>query len=706
LAPPPARSEKIAPQHLERLAIVYVRQSTPGQLVRHQESTQIQYSLKLRAAQLGWPQERVQVVDDDQGKSAQSAEARLGFQHLVSEVTLGHVGIVLGVETSRLARSCDDWYPLLKVCSLFGTLIGDLDGIYDPAQYNDRLLLGLKGTMSEAELHILKQRMLQGKLNKARRGDLVIRVPMGYVRRPSGEVAFDPDEQVQEVVRLVFRKFEDLGTLNAVLQYLARNGVKLPVRCQERTARGDLEWHRPNRMTLRNIVKNPIFAGAYAYGRRLVDPRRKVAGQPAAGRKEVGPKQYHALLKDRFPAYISWEQFERNQDRLRANQAVGDAIGAPKHGPSLLSGMVVCAMCGHRMSLRYGGTEARHSYYCDRLRQIYAEGSCQSLAGPCLDRFVSQQVLKALEPASLDLSLEAARNIEKERQEADTLWKKRLERARYEVERTARQYQRVEPENRLVARQLEHEWEEKLRQQRELDEEYERSIRTQPRMLTEEEREAIRKLAADIPALWDSPHTTSIDRKEILRQVVDRVSVEVMGQSERVRVVIHWAGGTQTDHEMTRPVASWEQLSYWPGLVDRIRELVSQRLSVDEIAKHLNADGWKPPKRYERFGKEGVQQLMQRLGLVLRRSRSQTQEVLAENEWKLLPLARELGMPHVTLYLWMRRGWIKGRRSPQGRWIVWADQGELKRLRHLRSLPRGHQTRRHWSGDAGPASTN
>jgi hypothetical protein len=282
----------------------------------------------------------------------------------------------------------------------------------------------------------------------------------------------------------------------------------------------------------------------------------------------------------------------------------------------------------------------------------------------------------------------------------------RVERARYDVERAARQYQRVEPENRLVARHLEHEWEEKLRHQKELEEEHDRSLRNQPRLLTEEEREAIRKLAADIPALWDSPRTTAIDRKEILRQVVDRVSVEVIGQSERVRVVIHWAGGTQTDHEMTRPVASWEQLSYWSKLVDRIRELVSQRLSVGEIAKRLNADGWKPPKRYEHFGKEGVQELMQRLGLSLRRSRSQTQEVLAENEWKLLALARELGMPHVTLYLWMRRGWIKGRRSQQGHWIVCADQEELKRLRQLRSLPRGYHTRRHWSGDAGLASTN
>jgi len=508
--------------------MVYVRQSTPQQLVRHQESTQVQYSLRLRAQELGWPEERVIVIDDDLGKSGGSVEGRLGFQRLVSEVGLNHVGIILGVEMSRLARSCKDWYQLLEVCAVFGTLIADLDGIYEPAHYNDRLLLGLKGTMSEAELHILKQRMTQGKLNKARRGELLFRLPIGYVQHATGEVVMDPDEQAQEVVRLIFRMFDELQTLHAVLRFLVKNGVKLPVRAHERSCKGELQWHRPNRGTLRAILINPFYAGAYAYGQRTVDPRRKIGGRPGTGRTVVPPEQCQVFLKDRFPAYISWQHYEQNQQRLKANRSVADAIGAARGGPSLLSGLLVCAKCGTRMSIRYNGNITRHSYACSSHTVRYGEPLCQSLAGTPLDQFVSRQLLEVLQPSSLELSLEAAKHIEEQRRELEGLWKTRLERARYEVERAARQYDHVEPENRLVARQLERDWEKCLQHQKELDEDYARFLQEQPRLLSPEEREAIRSLAADIPALWDSPHTTSIDRKEILRQVIDRIEVEVV----------------------------------------------------------------------------------------------------------------------------------------------------------------------------------
>jgi DNA invertase Pin-like site-specific DNA recombinase len=699
-------SEKIGGRHLERLAMVYVRQSSPQQLVRHQESTQVQYNLKLRAQDLGWPEDRVVVIDDDLGKSGASIQGRLGFQRMVAEVTLDHVGIVLGVEMSRLARSCKDWYQLLEVCAVFGTLIADVDGVYDPAQYNDRLLLGLKGTMSEAELHILQQRMSQGRLNKAKRGELFFSAPIGYVRRPSGEMAFDPDEQAQEVVRRILRRFDDLGTLHAVLQDLVKQGIKLPVRVREGLAKGDLEWHRPNRMTLQNLLKNPLYAGAYAYGRRAVDPRRKISGRPATGRTVVAPEQCKVFLKDRLPAYISWEQYERNQERLKANRAVWDQIGAPKHGPSLLSGLVVCGKCGWRMGVRYSGAANRHVYYCSGRLTNYGEASCQHVAGPVLDRLISQRVLETLGPASLELSLEAAQNIEGQHREQDSLWQKRLERARYEAERAKRQYDHVEPENRLVVRHLEREWEGKLSAQRELDEEHGRFTREQPRVLSQEERDGIRKLAADIPALWNSPHTTCAERKEILRQVIDRVVVDVVGQSERVKLAIHWAGGTQTQHEMVRPVAQLGQLSYWPDLSDRVRELAQQNLHAAKIAQRLNEEGWRPPKRRQTFGTHGVQVLIRRLGLSERRSRSKDCTGLMEHEWWLVTLARELKMPPVTLYLWLRRGWVKARRVPGGRWVLWADGGEVARLRQLREVPRGYHTKRHWMERTGTMSVN
>ncbi len=321
LAPALRRSERITARHYDRLAVVYVRQSTAQQVLDHQESTRLQYGLVTRAQGLGWARERILVIDDDLGQSGASAEARVGFQRLVSEVSLDHVGLVLGIEMSRLARSSKDWHQLLEICALFGTLIADLDGVYDPGQYNDRLLLGLKGTMSEAELHILKQRMQQGRLNKARRGELAVPVPIGYLRQPDGTVVLDPDEQVQHVVRLIFRKFAELGTLNAVLRYLVTHRIQLGVRRQERRGRGTLRWTAPNRMTLQNVLKNPIYAGAYAYGRRQSDPRGKRPGRPNTGRVVRTPDEWYVLLRDRYPAYIPWEQYERNLARLQANRA-------------------------------------------------------------------------------------------------------------------------------------------------------------------------------------------------------------------------------------------------------------------------------------------------------------------------------------------------------------------------------------------------
>lgn len=301
----PMPSEKVRGHHRDRLAVVYVRQSTLQQLVRHQESTRLQYGLVDRALGLGWPQAQVLVIDDDQGKSATTAAGRPGFQRLVAEVGLNHVGLVLGVEMSRLARSCRDWHQLLEICGLFGTLIGDLDGIYDPTDYNDRLLLGLKGTLSEAELHMLKQRMLAGKRAKAERGELGMAVPMGYARRPSGEVILDPDEQARATIALVFAQFERCGTINGVLQYLVRHQIQLPHRVRLGLRQGDLDWHRPNRTTLSNLLHHPIYAGAYAYGRRPTDPRRQQPGRPATGRRMAAPVDCAVLLQDHLPAPIS-----------------------------------------------------------------------------------------------------------------------------------------------------------------------------------------------------------------------------------------------------------------------------------------------------------------------------------------------------------------------------------------------------------------
>src|SRR5262245_28141077 len=348
-------SQKILGRHYDRLAVVYVRQSSLHQVQHNQESTQLQYGLVNTAERLGWPRERTVVIDDDLGVSGASSEGRSGFQRLLSEVALDHVGLILGVEMSRLARSCKDWYQLLELCALFGTLIGDLDGLYDPSSYNDRLLLGLKGTMSEAELHILQQRMHQGALQKARRGELVNLVPAGYVRRPSGEVSLDPDEQVQAVVRLVFEQFERQGSVGAVLRHLIANRLQLPVRLQSGPDKGSLRWRRPNKSALRNMLRHPIYAGAYAYGRSCPDkphrPKKRRRGW-------LPPDQWQVLLRDRYPVYITWEQYERNVAQLKDNQSHCQSRGTVRQGCALLTGLVVCGRCGARMMTHHSGKKS------------------------------------------------------------------------------------------------------------------------------------------------------------------------------------------------------------------------------------------------------------------------------------------------------------------------------------------------------------
>ncbi len=689
------RSEKIGPRHLERLACVYIRQSTPQRVIRNRESTQVQYSLARRATELGWPSDRVDVIDDDLGKSGASSEGRVGFQRLVTEVSLNHVGIILGVEMSRLARCCKDWYQLLDVCGVFGTLIADLDGIYDPSQYNDRLLLGLKGTMSEAELHIIKQRMYQGVLNKARRGEFVTRVPMGYVLR-RGEVILDPDEEVQAVMRLVFQKFEELGSIHATLRFLADHGIKLPIRQISGPAQGEVEWRRVRRVTLQSMLKNPTYAGAYVYGRRATDPRLKRPGHPGTGQRTMPPDQWKVFLRDRYPAYITWDQFQAHQERIRSNRNVAHWTGTARVGTALLCGLLVCGKCGARMTVHYRKGDGEHDYSCSRLLNELGGTSCQRIAGRVIDDLVTQQVLKALEPASLDLSLQAAENIERQRNDLDQVWQKRLERVRFEAGRAQRHYECLEPEHRLVARELARQWEEKLGAQREAEEEYDRFRRTQPRLLTSEEREAVRLLAADIPSLWSAKTTRESDRKEILRLVIDRVRVDVVDRSEHVCVAIEWAGGTRTEHEVLRPVARIEYMSYWPQLASRVREMTDKGLKIGEMVDQLEAEGWKTAHQGTRFKVNFISQLLKRLGLRPRHAIRKDRSELHEHEEWLSDLARKLGINKTVLFKWIYREWIPARRGRDEQWIVRADPEIMARIGIIRNAPRGHRARREY----------
>lgn len=687
-APPsPPPSAKVGNGHLQRNAIVYIRQSSPQQVSNNRESTSRQYSLEERATQLGWPPAHVQVVDEDQGKSGQSAADRPGFQYLLAEIALGHIGIVLGLEMSRLARSNRDWHQLLEVCAVFDTLLADQDGVYDPRDYNDRLLLGLKGAISEAELHLLRKRMYEGLLNKARRGEVYNNPPIGYVKSAEGVFVLDPDEQARAVVRLVFDQFERLGTAHAVLCYLATNGIRLPVRPLSGKQKGQLQWHRPNRVTVQGILEHPIYAGYYRWGYRTVDPRRKVAGHPRSGRTKRKPDECLVLLPDHCPAYITAERFWSNQDRLRANKCGPDTPGAPGRGPSLLGGLLFCGRCGYRLQVNYGNNGSGLRYVCARAHIAYGEPECQSLAGGRLDALVGAQVLQALQPAALELHLAAAADVQEQRRQLHQHWQLRLEQADYEVERAARQYHQVEPEHRLVARELERQWEAALQRQTEARQEYEQFCRRQPATLSEEERAHIRALASDIPDLWKGETTTPQERQRVVRLLVERVVVQVQGQTDQVDVAIHWVGGSVTQHRLVRTVGRYQQLADYPRLCARMVELRAQGQSLAEVARRLNEEGFHPPKRVERFTGGMVWGMLTRQCAGASRSRAEAVAArLEKGEWLLGELARYLGMPPATLHRWRKAGWVRARKLsvPGGLWAIVATGPERRRLEKLR----------------------
>jgi len=681
--------DKILRRHQDRLAIVYVRQSTVQQVERHQESTRLQYALADRAAQYGWGREQIVVIDDDLGRSGASVEGRLGFQRLVAEVGLGNVGLVLGIEMSRLARSCRDWHQLLEICALFDTLIADADGVYDPAHYNDRLLLGLKGTMSEAELHILKARMLAGRKAKAGRGQLGKPVPMGYVRRPSGEVAFDPDEQAQTTIRLVFDLFDRFRTVGKVMTYLVEHEIRMPVRSRSGPQKGDLEWRRVNRASLLNLFANPIYAGVYAYGVRAVDKRRQKPGRPGTGRRPPRSGEAEVFLHDCLPAYISFERYRRNQAQLQSNRAAWG--GAPRAGTALLSGGLVCGRCGLRMLAQYNNNGHTARYVCQAMKSSYGAAFCQSLKARPLDDLIASLVLEAVTPAAIEASVALAENLEAERAALDRHWLQRLERVGYEVERARRQYAAVEPENRLVARTLERAWEAALTEQARLEADYERLKRGNPQAPSAAEIAAIRELTQDLPALWRAQTTTRAERQTIARLLLERVLVEVVGSTEKVRVECHWHGGSRTTHKLTRPVARLATLSTYTALTARAADLRREGLDCPQIADILNEEGWRPAKRRDTFNAAMVHHLLIKSGAETVKYRRRPSRIERRpNEWTIRELAEEIGMPQPTLYTWVQKGRLPCRSAGAGSKrakLVLADPETVAALKTIRATP-------------------
>jgi DNA invertase Pin-like site-specific DNA recombinase len=548
--------QKVTATHLKRNAYLYVRQSTIRQVFENTESTQRQYALQQNAIALGWSQERIIVIDTDLGQSGASAIDREGFQRLVSEVGMGRAGIVLGLEVSRLARNSTDWHRLLEICALTDTLILDEDGVYDPAHFNDRLLLGLKGTMSEAELHVLRARLQGGILNKAKRGELFIRPPLGLTYNTEGQCILDPDQQVQDSLRLLFATFRRTGSAMATVKAFRQQGIMFPRRLRSGPGKGDLVWAPLEHGHVLRILHNPRYAGAFVYGR--FHSRKTIEGSLIVTR--IPQEQWFTFIPDAHDGYIRWEEFEHNQKRLNENAQIlgGDRRhGPPREGPALLQGLTLCGRCGKRMTLRYHVRKAglEPDYVCQREGIAHAESICQQIPGAGIDRLIGDVLVEAVSPMTLDVALTVQQELQSRLDEADRLRQKQVERARYEADLAQRRYMKVDPDNRLVADTLEADWNHKLRALTEAQHEYERRRETDRKLLNEEQRAAVLSLATDFPRLWGDPNTPDRERKRMVRLLLEDVTLI---RDKEITVHVRFKGGATRTLRLQLPLNAWK----------------------------------------------------------------------------------------------------------------------------------------------------
>ena len=678
--------ERIATAHRAKLAHVYVRQSSPGQVRHHQESTELQYRLVERAVLLGWPRERVHVIDDDLGKSGTSSCNRHGFQRLIAEVGLGKAGLVMSLDASRLARNNRDWHQLLELCSLFGVLIADGERLYDPAAYHDRLLLGLSGIMSEAELHQIKVRLHQGERQKAARGELRLPLPAGLTHGRDGGVTLNPDEEVQERVRLVFAKFRELRSAKAVMRYLRRGNLLLPVRPLHGPAPHDVIWQPADSARVIHILKNPAYAGAYVYGRRQPNPMRRHPQSGRIGTMAVAPEDWSICLKNAHPAYVDWEEFMSIQRQLADNliRYKKDHPGVPRKGTALLQGIVRCGRCARRMCLRYSGPHGDYPVYmCVADHSAQGQPRCQEVRALLVDDEVERLILTALAPDQLALAVAALGEIEEEARLLERQWSLKRERARYDAERARRQYDAVEPENRLVARSLEHVWEEKLRRVEQIEQEYDAWRREQLVSLADADRLEILALGENLPQLWRAETTTSADRKQIARLVIKEVALDQKRRRGFVWIKIVWQTGAVTEHWVQRRVQSYTQHADADLLRNRIIDLNGMKKMDGEIATILNDEGFHtahgPP-----FSGEMIHVLRKkwRIETVKINGTEPNPPRWPDGTYSVQGAAEILGITSQTIFDWLRKGWLTGRQLSKGMpWQIYLSPEQAVELK-------------------------
>jgi len=658
--------QKVTANHLKRSAYLYVRQSTVRQVFENTESTQRQYALRQRAVALGWPADRVIVIDSDLGQSGASAADRQGFQKLVAEVGMGHAGIVLGLEVSRLARNSADWHRLLEICALADTLILDEDGIYDPAHFNDRLLLGLKGTMSEAELHVLRSRLRGGILNKARRGELRFRLPVGLVYDGGGRVVLDPDKQIQESVRLLFDTFARTGAAHATVKHFREQGLLYPTRLAAGPRNGEVAWAPLCLGRVASALHNPWYAGAYAYGRS----RRRKLPDGRARNEHLPPSEWIALIRDAHPAYISWQEYERIQQRLQASaKAIHFAQTLrqtpPREGPGLLQGRAVCGLCGGRMHIHYNQRRSGQripNYVCFGRGRIFGDPMCQSIVGTGIDAAVGKLLVEAVTPMALELTLAVQQEIQSRLDETDRLRHRQVERAQYEADHARHRYMQVDPANRLVADSLEADWNARLRGLAQAQEEYQRQRATDRLAVDDGERQRIIDLATDFPAVWRNPNTPHRERKRMLALLVEDVTLL---KQRQITAGVRFRGGATTTLTLPRPLSAQQLRTTHEDVRQEIDAMLDEYTDA-QVANTLNQRGLRTGAG-EAFDPLSVQWVR-----FSHKLKSLKERLLAAGWLTRRQITANLDVCRTTLRRWRTEGRIKGRIcNDRGEWLYW-----------------------------------
>jgi DNA invertase Pin-like site-specific DNA recombinase len=670
-------SELVTPTHLARKALIYIRQSTPHQVLTNQESLRLQYALQLRASELGWRSEDIEIIDSDLGQTAAAAQNREGFKEVVSRVTLGEVGIILSSEVTRLSRNCSDWYPLLDICGYRSCLIADRDGVYDPASTNGRLLLGLKGQLSEFELHTIRSRLNAGLLNKAQRGDLGLSLPIGLIRQQDGLVLQDPNLEIQERIGLVFSTFLRVKSACKVLRFFREQRLSLP-----RWDRfGDLIWKEPSVAAILSVLKNPAYAGAFVYGRSQT--YRDLSGKSITKRSPFG--QWKIVVKDKYPAYVSWETFERIQAMLLDNYAEYDrnkTRGVPRAGATLLHGIVYCGECGHKMVVQYKGGP---QYLCNFLRQEYQVPVCQRIPAQPIDEVVVQAFFQALSPIELDVYEQALKTLSETAQQTRQAQEQQLERLRYQAALAQRQYYKVDPDNRLVASELERRWEEALQALKQAEERLDLQQQDEnPPLLPPELKAAFSQIARRLPEIWDQEEVVPTPHKKaLLRCLIDKVVIHRVAP-DKVKTRIVWKGGETTTFLITVTVGSFRRLSSAAEMEAAILELSQQGKSDQDIAQHLTELGHYSPKNPQAVLPSTVKTIRLKHRIFQKRSQSHPRHIPG---YLTIPqIAPQLGVTAHWIYHLIRRGRIEVVRDDQTSLYLFPDQPEtLDLLRQLKA---------------------